>query len=158
MSDLTGQTLGKYHILARLGRGGMADVYQAYQPRLDRYVAVKILHSHLAEEADFIDRYRRAGEMARALREAVGLTAEEVLTAPPIPTIAPLPQIEEVSVTPTTDWSTPTIPPECPYRGLYAFQEEDAPFFFGRETFTEQLVASGARAAAGGRDRPLGQR
>ena len=32
--------------------------------------------------------------------------------------------------------------PCCPYRGLFAFQEEDAPFFFGRETFTEQLVTA----------------
>jgi WD40 repeat protein len=32
-----------------------------------------------------------------------------------------------------------TIPP-CPYRGLFAFREQDAPFFFGREAFTKQLV------------------
>ncbi|MFQ5793664.1 MAG: trypsin-like peptidase domain-containing protein [Candidatus Bipolaricaulia bacterium] len=32
-----------------------------------------------------------------------------------------------------------TIPP-CPYRGLFAFREQDAPFFFGREVFTERLV------------------
>ena len=49
MADLKGQTLGKYHVLTRLGRGGMADVYQAYQPRLERYVAIKVLHSHLAD-------------------------------------------------------------------------------------------------------------
>jgi WD40 repeat protein len=88
------------------------------------------------------DRYQRAGEFALALREAVGLTVEEILTAAPISMIAPPPQIEEVAVTPTPDWSISTTPPECPYRGLYAFQEEDAPFFFGREAFTEQLVAA----------------
>jgi len=32
------------------------------------------------------------------------------------------------------------IIPTCPYRGLFAFREEDAPFFFGRETFTAQLL------------------
>jgi energy-coupling factor transporter ATP-binding protein EcfA2 len=32
--------------------------------------------------------------------------------------------------------------PACPYRGLFAFQQKDAPFFFGRETFTEQLMAA----------------
>jgi hypothetical protein len=32
--------------------------------------------------------------------------------------------------------------PSCPYRGLFAFQEEDAPFFCGRETFTEQLLVA----------------
>jgi hypothetical protein len=35
--------------------------------------------------------------------------------------------------------------PACPYRGLFAFREEDAPFFFGRETFTEQLVSAAGR-------------
>jgi len=59
MSELVGNTLGKYHIMTRLGRGGMADVYQAYQPRLDRSVALKVLHSHLAEEEDFISRFER---------------------------------------------------------------------------------------------------
>ncbi len=32
--------------------------------------------------------------------------------------------------------------PSCPYRGLFAFREQDAKFFFGREKFTEQLVAA----------------
>jgi DNA-binding SARP family transcriptional activator len=35
--------------------------------------------------------------------------------------------------------SLPDLPP-CPYRGLFAFREEDAPFFFGREAFTTRLV------------------
>jgi serine/threonine protein kinase len=350
MSNLIDKSLGKYHILTRLGRGGMADVYQAYQPRLDRYVAVKVLHSQLAEDADFVDRFerepamvarlrhpnivqvydfdvegeqyymvmelvggptlkaelearslgeqpfslaetvqlftalgsaidyahardmvhhdlkpgnimftadgqvvltdfglarivgaghhtatgavygtpgyispeqaqgergdgrsdiyalglilyelvtgrrpfeadtpfallmqhikepvppprslnsdlpeaveevilktlskdpddrfQRAEDLARALRAAVGLTAEETLTI--LSTIAPPPQIEEVAVTPTPERSTPTTPPLCPYRGLYTFREEDAPFFFGREAFTEQLVAAVDRQA-----------
>ena len=54
MPDLIGQTVGKYRIVARLGRGGMAEVYKAYQPGLDRYVAIKVLHSYLAEDPDFI--------------------------------------------------------------------------------------------------------
>jgi WD40 repeat protein len=37
--------------------------------------------------------------------------------------------------------------PDCPYRGLFAFREEDAPFFFGREAFAQRLVS----AAQGGR-------
>jgi WD40 repeat protein/DNA-binding SARP family transcriptional activator len=35
----------------------------------------------------------------------------------------------------------------CPYRGLFAFQEEDAPFFFGRETFAERLIEAVQRRA-----------
>ena len=43
MQDLTGQTLGQYRIVEPLGRGGMASVFKAFQPSLERYVAVKVL-------------------------------------------------------------------------------------------------------------------
>ena len=68
MPDLTGQTMGKYQLTERLGRGGMADVYKGYQPGLDRYVAVKVLHSHLAEDADFINRFKREAKTVAELR------------------------------------------------------------------------------------------
>jgi tetratricopeptide (TPR) repeat protein len=68
MSDLTGQTLGKYQLIERLGRGGMADVYKGYQPGLDRYVAIKVMHPHLSENADFITRFRREAKSVAELR------------------------------------------------------------------------------------------
>jgi tRNA A-37 threonylcarbamoyl transferase component Bud32 len=68
MSDLTGKTLGKYRIIARLGRGGMAEVYKAYQPGLDRYVAVKVMHSHLSDEEDFVGRFKREASAVANLR------------------------------------------------------------------------------------------
>ena len=43
----------RYEILELIGRGGMANVYKAKCHRLDRLVAVKILHSDLAQNADF---------------------------------------------------------------------------------------------------------
>jgi tRNA A-37 threonylcarbamoyl transferase component Bud32 len=70
MSDLTGQTLGKYQLLDRLGRGGMADVYKGYQPGLDRYVAVKVMHPHLSEDANFITRFRREAKSVAELHHA----------------------------------------------------------------------------------------
>ena len=68
MSDLTGQTLGKYQLVERLGRGGMADVYKGYQPGLDRYIAVKVMHPHLSEDANFITRFRREAKSVAELR------------------------------------------------------------------------------------------
>jgi len=68
MVDLSGKTLGKYRLLQRLGSGGMAQVYKAYDPQLDHYVAVKILHPHLTAEEECLHRFRREGQAIAALR------------------------------------------------------------------------------------------
>jgi len=68
MTDLLGFTLGRYQLIERLGRGGMADVYKAYQPGLDRYVAVKVMHPHLAEQPEFITRFEREARAVAKLR------------------------------------------------------------------------------------------
>jgi serine/threonine protein kinase len=70
MSTLTGQSVGKYKLLERLGRGGMAEVYKAHHPRLDRTVAVKILHGYLAEGEDFLARFEREARAVATLRHA----------------------------------------------------------------------------------------
>ena len=68
MGDLVNKAVGKYQILTRLGRGDVAEVYQAYQTTLDRYVAVKLLHRHLANEPDFISRFEREATIMARLR------------------------------------------------------------------------------------------
>lgn len=67
-ASLEGQTLGKYRILDPLGRGGMARVYRAYHPQLDRYVAVKVLRSDLVEDEEFLTRFRCEAQTVAALR------------------------------------------------------------------------------------------
>ena len=66
--SLEGQTLGKYRLLEPLGRGGMAQVYKAYHPQLDRYVAIKMMRSDLVEEAEFLARFQREARSVAALR------------------------------------------------------------------------------------------
>ena len=66
--SLEGQTLGKYRVLDPLGRGGMAQVYRAYHPQLDRYVALKVLRSDLVEEGEFLVRFRREAQAVAGLR------------------------------------------------------------------------------------------
>ncbi len=67
-SGLIGQTIGKYRIVEHLGRGGMAEVYKAYQPSLDRYVALKLMHAFLADDAGFQARFEREAKNVAALR------------------------------------------------------------------------------------------
>lgn len=67
MLDLTGKTLGKYRLVEQLGQGGMAQVYKAYQPELDRYVALKILHPHLTGDEDFAARFQREARAIASL-------------------------------------------------------------------------------------------
>ena len=65
--DLTGHTIGKYRIVAKLGHGGVAQVYKAYQPDLDRYVAVKVLHPHLTGDEEFAARFQQEARAVAAL-------------------------------------------------------------------------------------------
>jgi tRNA A-37 threonylcarbamoyl transferase component Bud32 len=68
VTDLTGQQLDKYRVLEPLGQGGMAKVYKAYQPMLDRYVAIKVLSSHVAADEEFRIRFQREAISVAKLR------------------------------------------------------------------------------------------
>jgi formylglycine-generating enzyme required for sulfatase activity/tRNA A-37 threonylcarbamoyl transferase component Bud32 len=68
VDSLIGKTLGRYQIVELVGRGAMAEVYKAHQPALDRYVAVKLMHSFLAEDKNFLRRFQREAKAAAQLR------------------------------------------------------------------------------------------
>ncbi|MGD9374650.1 MAG: serine/threonine-protein kinase, partial [Anaerolineae bacterium] len=57
MQQHIGKWLGGYQIVEQIGQGGMATVFKAYQPSMDRYVAVKILPSHFTEDESFLGRF-----------------------------------------------------------------------------------------------------
>jgi len=68
VNSLVGTTLGKYRIVELLGRGAVGEVYKAYQSALDRHVAIKLMHSSLVEDRDFLDRFQREAKAAAYLR------------------------------------------------------------------------------------------
>ena len=59
---------GRYRILNRIGSGGMADVYAAEDTHLGRQVALKVLHRRFAEDAEFVERFRREASSAAGLQ------------------------------------------------------------------------------------------
>jgi tRNA A-37 threonylcarbamoyl transferase component Bud32 len=65
---LEGQTIGKYRVLEGLGRGGMAQVYRAYHAQLNRYAAIKVLRSDLADDEEFLGRFQREARVIASLR------------------------------------------------------------------------------------------
>lgn len=66
--ELINETLDKYKIVENLGRGGMAEVFKAYHDHLDRYVAIKVLHSFLDSEENFLARFQREAKAVATLR------------------------------------------------------------------------------------------
>jgi serine/threonine protein kinase len=68
MNDLTGQVVGQYQIVELIGRGGMANVYRAVQPTINRDVAIKVLPAHLMQDDSFIERFMREVQVIAKLQ------------------------------------------------------------------------------------------
>jgi serine/threonine-protein kinase len=58
----------RYRLLQRIGSGGMADVWLAEDPHLQRRVALKVLHRRFAQDREFVERFRREAEAAAGLQ------------------------------------------------------------------------------------------
>ena len=67
MSLATGTKLGAFEILSPLGRGGMGEVYKARDTRLERTVAIKVLPSHLADNAELKKRFEQEARAISSL-------------------------------------------------------------------------------------------
>ena len=62
-----GESVGPYRIVEKLGQGGMATVFKAYHPALDRYVALKVLHPAFQEDPQFLARFQREARIVAKL-------------------------------------------------------------------------------------------
>ena len=59
--------LGKYELRERLGQGGMAEVWKAFDTQLQRYVAIKVLHPKLLEDPNFVTRFELEAQLIASL-------------------------------------------------------------------------------------------
>ncbi len=67
MPLVEGQQVGPYQIIGQLGQGGMATVFKAYHARLDRYVAIKMMHQAFQGDASFLARFEREAQIVAKL-------------------------------------------------------------------------------------------
>ena len=65
---MNNSTIGKFQLIGKLGSGGMAQVYEAIHPQLNRRIAIKVIHNFLAEDSTFLARFQREAQSVAALR------------------------------------------------------------------------------------------
>ena len=59
---------GRYQVESLLGRGGMSSVYKGFDPNLQRPVAIKLIHRHLSERAEWVKRFEQEASAVAQLR------------------------------------------------------------------------------------------
>ena len=67
MTISPGENVGPYRVVEQLGSGGMATVYKGYQPSLDRYVAIKVMHPMFKGNPQFFERFKREARIVAKL-------------------------------------------------------------------------------------------
>ena len=68
MENLAGKQFGRYKLISLIGEGGMAAVYKAYQPGVERHVAIKVLPQELARKEEFLGRFRHEARVLAQLQ------------------------------------------------------------------------------------------
>ncbi len=74
----TPERIGRYEILSRVAAGGQATVYRAQDSSLGRVVALKVMHPHLSDDAQFLERFVREARVAATLSHPNAVVIYEV--------------------------------------------------------------------------------
>ena len=88
MSLSRGTKLGRYEIRSQLGSGGMGEVYRAYDPKINREVAIKVLTAAFSADKGRLARFEQEAQAAGALNHPNIITIHEIGEAEGRPYIA----------------------------------------------------------------------
>ncbi len=112
-----GRTLDRYEIEAEIGQGGTAVVYRAFQPQLERWVAIKVLKTRSVANRNFLNRFHREAKSIASLRHPNILTVYDygeedgmpyiVMEYVPDGTLDGLPDYKPLSWTETAVYTLP---------------------------------------------------
>ena len=91
---MIGKTLSHYEIISKLGEGGMGEVWEAHDPRLDRVVAIKLIPKHLSSDPTARKRFVHEAKAASSIEHANICTIHEIDETPDGETFIVMPRYQ----------------------------------------------------------------